>query len=343
MALVDERGRLFGRLNLIDAATLILLVGLLPVGYGAYLLFRPSAPRIDSVTQVPLSREELRIADGAMIAAKLKVRGTGFNPLLRAFVGDVPALAFVFENPNSADVVVGDIPAGTHDLILLDGVHEVARAAGAVTIQRTAGPLVRVIGRFIGLDPDKAKELRPGFKSPANVRGGFEVASIGGSRPAVSTIKMGSRAIDMPLPGVDELPAVLLIQCDAPGSICGVGGIPLTTEPPISITLPGGFDFVIDEMLPSTPPSRARLEVVFSGPNAAAIKVGDRDLSIDERAAVVRSVAGGRVMLDLGVDRARDGWRYRGRRLRMGAPFLFETDRYEIQGTIVSVDLTETR
>jgi hypothetical protein len=343
MTLVDERGRLFGKLNLIDAATLVIVIGLLPVGYAAYLLFRPSAPRIESVTQVPLSREEVRIADGAMIAAKLKVRGTGFNPLLRAFVGDVPALAFVFENPNSADVVVGDIPAGTHDLILLDGVHEVARAAGAVSIQRTAGPVVRVIGRFIGLDADKVKELRPGFKSPENVRGGFEVASIGGSRPAVSTLKMGSRTIDMPLPGVDELPAVLLIQCDVPGSNCAVGGIPLTTDAPISITLPGGFNFVIDEMLPSTPPSRARLEVAFSGPNAPAIKVGDRDLSIDERAAVVSAVAPGRVTLDLGVDRARDGWRYRGRRLRPGAPFLFETDRYEIQGTIMRVDVTEAR
>lgn len=343
MALIDDRGRLFGRLNLIDAAALVVLVGLLPVGYGAYLLFRPSSPRIESVTQVPLTREEVRIADGAMIEAKLKVRGSGFNPLLRARVGDTPALAFVFENPNSADVVVGDIPAGTHDLILVDGIHEVARAAGAVTIQRTLGPMLRVIGRFIGFDAEKVKALHAGFKSPADVRGAFEVVTITEPQPALSSVKVGSLTIDMPLPAASERPAVLLVRCDDPGSTCSVGGVPLMTGPPISISLPGGYSFVIDELLPSSPPQRARIDVAFTGANAATIRTGDRDQTLDERAAVVRSIGGGRVTLELGADRARDGWRYRGRRLRPGAPFLFETERYEIQGTILTLDITEAR
>ena len=343
MALVDDRGRLFGRLNLIDAATVIVLLGLLPVGYGAYLLFRPSQPRIDSVTPTPLTREELRIVNGATIKAKMKVRGTGFNPLLRAIVGDTPALAFVFENPNSADVVVGDIPPGTHDLILYDGVQEVARAAGAVTIQQAGGATVRAVGRLLGLDAAKAKELRPGFKSPSGDRGAFEVAAIGAARPAVTTVRMGSRSIDMPMPGVNEYPAVLVVQCDDPGSICSIGGVVLTAEPPIAVMLPGGFSFMIDELLPNTPPMRARVEVSFDGAQARSLAIGDRDVLIDERAAVVRAISGGRATFELGADRSRDGWGYRGQRLKSGAAFVFQTERYEAEGTIVSVEMTEDR
>lgn len=343
MALIDDRGRLFGRLNLIDAATVLVLAGLLPVGYGAYLLFRPSAPRIDSVTPTPLTREELRIADGATITAKLKVRGTGFNPLLRAFAGDTPALAFVFENPNSADVLIGDIPGGTHDLILYDGVQEVARARGAVTTDQTRGTSVRAIGRLVGVDAAALKQLQPGFKSPADLRGGFEVMAIGAPQPAVSTVRMGSRTIDVPLPGVSQHPAALLIHCDDLSGVCSIGGVSLSTEPPTPVLLAGGHNFIIDEILPATAPSRARVAVVFAGPAARAIKVGDRDLLIDERAAVVSAVGGQTVMLELGADRSRDGWSYRGRRLRPGAPFLLQTDRYEAEGTIVSASVEEAR
>ena len=343
MALIDNRGRLFGRINLIDAAVLIVLVGLLPVGYGAYLLFRPSAPRIESVTQVPLTRAELRIADGATIKAKLKVRGTGFNPLLRAQIGGVPALAFVFENDNSADVLVGDIPAGAHDLVLYDGVHEVARASGAVAIEQATGTIVRAVGRFIGLDEAKVKALRPGFKSAGEARGSFEVVALGEPRPAVSTLPMGSRQIDMPLPGMTEHPAVVLIRCDEPTASCSIGGVQLSAEPPIPVILSGGYSFHVDELLPMSPPTRAQVEVAVAGSPARAIKPGDRDVFIDERVAVVKAVNGGRVTLDLGADRSRDGWSYRGQRLRAGAPFLFQTAQYEVEGTIVSVAVAEAQ
>src|SRR5438093_862542 len=76
-----------------------------------------------------------RVTGGSTLTAKLKVRGTGLRPMLRAMIDDAPALAFVFEDPHSADVLVGEVPAGAHDLILFDGVQEVARTRRAVTIQ----------------------------------------------------------------------------------------------------------------------------------------------------------------------------------------------------------------
>ena len=137
MTVIDD-GRLFGRLNLVDATVVAFVLVLIPMAYGTYLLFQPAAPRIDSVSPSIISREERRIAVGGRLIAKFKVRGAGFTPLLRARIGDVEALGFVFENPNSADVLVGPVTPGSHDLVLWDGVQEVARAVNAVTVQPDA-------------------------------------------------------------------------------------------------------------------------------------------------------------------------------------------------------------
>ena len=74
MPLVDENGRVFGRLNLFDAALAAFVILLIPAAYGTYLLFRTAAPRIDSVTRVPVTPEERRVAGVSRLTAKLKVR-----------------------------------------------------------------------------------------------------------------------------------------------------------------------------------------------------------------------------------------------------------------------------
>ena len=45
VSVVDSQGRLFGRINLIDAAVLVLLVLLLPLAYAASLMFQPRHAR----------------------------------------------------------------------------------------------------------------------------------------------------------------------------------------------------------------------------------------------------------------------------------------------------------
>src|SRR6185295_13855340 len=49
MPMIDDRGRVLGRVNLIDAAFVLLLVAAVPVAYGAYLLFRDPTPRLTNV------------------------------------------------------------------------------------------------------------------------------------------------------------------------------------------------------------------------------------------------------------------------------------------------------
>ena len=112
------------------------------------------------------------------------------------------------------------------------------------------------------------------------------------------------------------------------------------------MALAGGFAYEIEEILPTTEPQKGRLQVRFTGPQAAAMKAGDRDMLLDSRAAVLtatmgRDSNGATVTLELGVDKSRDGWRYRGQLLRPGAPFRITTDRYEAAGLVVSVDVAD--
>src|SRR5919109_4319074 len=114
--LVDDRGRLFGRINLIDAAVGAFVVLLVPLGYSAFLLFRPARPAITSVEHAQITLIEERAAGGTHVEGKLKVHGTGLRPTLRAAIGSHEAVGFLFQTPRTADVLFGDLPVGTYDL-----------------------------------------------------------------------------------------------------------------------------------------------------------------------------------------------------------------------------------
>src|ERR1043165_8127067 len=100
MTVMDNRGRVFGRFNIVDLAALVMVFALPPIAYGASLLFQPPRARITEVGQVDITNAERRIvAGGSLLSAKLKIKGTNFNPMLRAYVDNSPALAFVYETP----------------------------------------------------------------------------------------------------------------------------------------------------------------------------------------------------------------------------------------------------
>jgi hypothetical protein len=342
MSAIDDQGRVFGRFNLVDAAAVAFIAVLIPIGYATYLLFRPATPAIESVTRVPITNEERRIAGNHLIA-KLKVKGSGFNPLLRARVGNAEALGFVFENPNSADVLVGLVPAGQHDLALYDGVQEVARARGAVEIQSTEGPWVRAVGWLMRLDDQQATQVVAGFAADPQAPNAFRVIAVGPLQPARA--RLGTRAIaaDLPVPGRRERSAEILVRCDWPANeACAITGVAVTalTDP---VTLPGGIEFLIEEVGPPAEPRRATLRVQLDGP-VPQMQVGDRDQLVGARAAEVMSAGGGSnpiVTLQLGVDESRDGWRYRGRLLTPGTPFSFGTGSYAAGGRVISLSVAD--
>jgi hypothetical protein len=149
------------RLNLFDAAIVVFLIMLVPIAYGTYLLFRAPRTVIASVRRVGITQEERRIG-GPNLIAKFKVQGSGLRPLLRASIDEQPAIGFVFENPNSADLLVGRVPPGVHDLILYDGVQEIARAPQSVLIQPAPMPRPATV-RLRAVSPSEVMALvKPG-------------------------------------------------------------------------------------------------------------------------------------------------------------------------------------
>jgi hypothetical protein len=334
VSVIDKDGRVLGRINIVDAGVLIFILLLIPVGYATFLLFRPERPSIESVTRVEIGNEERRVSSGAILTAKLKVKGTGFNPLLRARIDAVDAVGLVFENPNSMDVIVGVVPPGKHDLVLFDGVQEVARAREAVEIQAADGPSVRAFGWVTSLLPANAAALDVGFMSEANVPGAFRIVTIGPPRPARARVSIGTRATDLPLPGQLERAAEIVLRCDWPSArACTVGGESLRESPPVAVTLPGGIRFEIDA-IESADEATPAVAVLRLDRPVAGVKVGDRDANVNSSAAEIAAVAGATVTLKLGVHDSRDGWRYRGQPVMRGGPFTLRTDQYLLVGTI---------
>ena len=347
MTVIDDRGRLFGRINLVDGAVAAFALLLIPLAYGTFLLFRPAVPRIDSVSPSIITKEERRIAIGGRLTAKFKIRGTGFTPLLRARIGDAEALGLVFENPNSADLLVGPVPPGSHDLVLTDGVQEVARLPGAITVQSEVASYVRAVGWLTDLDLELVKALRLGLVFPESVPA-IEILALGPLRPGRTDVKLAGSNILRPADGLQERKAVLTIRCDpAWDDPCTLGERPENLQPPVVLSLPGPsryFHFVLEELLPPTPPREATIRVRLpGGALTAMVRAGDRDDFLDARAAVVTAIAhgqGGATMtLNVGLDESRGGWRYRSQRVKPGAPFVFATDQYELTGTIEAVTL----
>lgn len=336
MAWIDNDGRLLGRVNLFDAAIGGFALLLVPIAYGTFLLFRTPAPRIDAVTRVPITQEERRVAGSHRVTAKLKVRGSGFRPMLQASIGHTRALGFVFENPNSADVIVGAVPPGTHDLILSDGVQELARLPRSVTIESAAPALIAGLGVLLHMDQVVADALTPVAASAAAAPNA--IVALGDVRTEPT--------------GRKQRAAEILLQCDPDPDDegCTVGGVRVNAAPwpSVKITAPSGvpLSFALTEVLPASAPAPAvaRIRIAAAPEILAQVRTGDRDESLDARAAVVTGVTrrqNGASDLDvtvrLGVDESAEGLRYRGRPIKAGAPFWLTTARYVVTGTVLEV------
>lgn len=374
--LIDSEGRLFGRINLVDAVLGAFVLLLVPLAYATYLLFQLPAPTITSVEPAPLTITEERAAQGTPLGGKLKVRGSGLRPVLRATVGDTDAIAFIFENPTTADVLYGGLPAGRHDLVLYDGVQEVARAAGAVDIPETSSPVQARVGLAgLLLDvPADAAHLRAGAVFPSASDARVEIVALGDAEPATFDL---NRRVEVRAADRRHRPALLTVPCEASTQQpheCTTGGIVMA--PGATFAVPGmtqGQRFLVEEVVPATPPTTATLRLRVVGFNEVLdlLQVGDVDqprLSIDQRGATIRGIGprrggvdalsallalGGAAVLSApsasvssvdvtvtaGLDPSRAGWRYRGEAIRPGGPFAVTTPRYSVRGALLDIDV----
>jgi hypothetical protein len=355
---IDREGRIAGRINLVDALCLAFVAGLIPLAYVSWLLFQPARPVIHSVERSEITSAEEKIAAGLPIRLKVKVRGEHLTPMLRAYIGNVPAMGFTFETPSSGDVIIGEnVLPGTHDLILFDGLVEVARAPGAVSIVASLGVPIRAVGAFTLLDERTAKGLSVGKTFEIDGRRAAEILALGLAGPDRREMGHGTGSVQQTTTDTWGREAIVRTHCDPDPdpTRCRIGGTLLANDGPSVIVIPGSSPaqrMRVDGIVPDSAPAAAVARVRMSGSESLLrqIRAGDRDSrwpAIDDRRASVERVersgpAGTiEIVVRLGLDRASDGWRYHSQRLSAGSPFTLVSERYSALGTVTEVVIDE--
>src|SRR5436190_21904666 len=106
MTIVDERGRIYGRVNLLDAAVAVIVLVLIPLAYGSYLLFRSPPPKL-------LGVNPSRLYQGNEL--KVEIQGQDLRPFMRVSFNDVQARTFLISSPQLAFVDLPVLGPGSYD------------------------------------------------------------------------------------------------------------------------------------------------------------------------------------------------------------------------------------
>ena len=355
MALVDDRGRVAGRVNLVDALAALVIVLVIPMAYGAYLLFRTPQPKLTGIAPTTLYEgPNLRIGIG----------GKNLRPFMRVSFNSTQGRTFMIASTTNAAIDLPDLAPGTYDVVLYDSMEEVDRLKKALTILPLAPqPTVEmdVTGSFLylsAMDPVTPGQKFPPQGDPPSA----QVLSVGAPIPAGLRIRAGEVSLPVPLPGQVEIPAAVRVRCyvttTADGTLrCHYQGPtqPLLVAPESMLTLQGpkgwmAFQITEVHLAAQLPVARAVVALVVTDPIRAHMKVGDADVSPRAnaqgyRARIVsidgeRQAAGVRsaiVSLDVPVEQVPDGWSYKREPFKIGAPFSFETPLYVVRGTVLDV------
>lgn len=310
--MIDGRGRLFGKLNVIDALVLAVIVVLIPVAYGAYLLFRTPTPTISSVAPATLTQATLPAT-----SLVVTLRGENLRPYLRARVGTM-FVPFLIETPGVAELKIpGDIAPGTYDLALFDEAQQVAVKPGVLTVVPSQAEVrlstvrmeVQAVGKFVGLTKEAAASIgaKSIFKAKTEAGPTAEVLALKAPQPGTAMIRIAPGMLGTATLPELHVPAIIRLFCTVANTDCKVGETVVTKD--VTIALPGTGDrpvtFRIEQVFPAgmraSFPTVAVIRVRFVGePEIVDVmKPGDADLA-DVAAPSDRGVA---VLTQIGTDR----------------------------------------
>ena len=343
MAIVDERGRLFGRLNLFDAIVLVLILWLIPIAYGSYRLFRTPPPELTAVEPATI------VSSPDM---KIRVRGRNFVPYLRVSVGLSQGKTFKFNDTTDAEVDLLEIAPGVYDVILYDNSQERDRIPNGLTV--TASPLpetkLTAVGTFGNLTAAQAQEIKPGTRV-----GGFGVVTrVGKPRPQTQRVFVRPDMVEISVNEAQMVPAELALTCyvrsqQGQPECVGAGA----SVQPLSMfffDMPfGKVPFQMEQVRSAQPLVPVKVTVRFTAdPRVlSGMQPGDRDKgNVGNELAATATIdslgAGGGssrdVRLTVQAQQGADGWLYANNPLRLGSPFTLQNERYEVHGVIVGMD-----
>lgn len=374
MPLVDDRGRLFGRINLIDAFVGGLVIAAMPLAYAGYALFRQPQPSLTGVEPATLTPT----------TANVTVRGVNLRPFLRVSFGQHQGVTFSLSTPTTAEVKVPELPAGKYDLILYDVAREVSRLPNAVTVEAAPLPSAQanmlVAGSFVALDETSAAEVVKGAELTAMGGNVAKVLEVGAAGADARWVQVDEVQVEVPLDSSRQQPALLQARCTIADRRCQIGGIDIDRQHALSLFTKSGrpLRFVIDEGLADGPTVAAsvRLRVITQADATPGARAGDRDkgsLLLGNRLATLSEVSAPRrtsgdmmwhaavpgsaqgdwsltvpdggstfdATVNVVLDSTSQGYRYRGRPIRVGVPFVFETDRYVLRAMVMRVDVRD--
>jgi hypothetical protein len=347
MAIVDDRGRLFGRLNLLDAVLLVLLVGLVPLGYAAYALFREHPARITGIS--PSRTEQaphLRVA----------ITGENFRPYMRVSADNYQALDFVFKSTTEVEAPFADLPPGEYDIVLYDQAQERFRVPNALVVVPSALPPTEIVavGAFGNLDPAGAAKITAGLELPDVGR----VLAVGKPLPDLTQVFSSSALVGVPIPNAQRLPATVLFRCYVRAQQgrphCVVNDAPVAAPNLMMLPTPlGKTPFQVELVRSSHPLESVPIRVRVAGhPSVlSTIRSGDVDLggTTNELAAVARvagvsavqrlSESSGEIDIDVVVQlqRVNGIWLYDSLPLRAGSTIPLRTPRYDVRGLVTQI------
>lgn len=360
MAFVDDRGRVFGRVNLVDAVLMAVLLGLIPLAYGAYALFRTPPPTLRSVEPRTLQyAPNLRVT----------IHGENLRPYMRVSFNDQQGRSFLFASTTAAEVELGNLSPGTYDVVLYDYAQERARLPKALTIAPPPLPstVVILVGMLANLPEGIAGQVAKGM----SVGEYGETLSVGRPVPEVTRVNVGDGIVDIPVQNAFRVPITFRIGCRVQSTDgrpeCIGAGIALRQDAYLLLQTPlGAWPFQIDQIRSPRPlePVEAIVRVVGHAAALALVRPGDMDLGLtmnelaagarvlqvsaprhvsgaavtllsQSQALVADDLAALDVTLLLQAQKGAEGWRYSGDALRAGSPFLLRTRGYELRGSIV--------
>ena len=339
MSLVDDRGRVFGRYNLVDVAVAFVLLALIPLGYAAYALFRTPLPQLTVVE--PTTRQfekEFRVV----------VKGENLRPYMRVSLNDMQGRSFLFKSATSAEVVFGDIPPGTYDVVLYDNAQERSRLPKSFTLTPAALPPAQldVAGFLSSLTPAQVAAIKVGTRFSVMA----EVLAIGKPAPDRAEVVAGDKPVEIAIPKTQRLPALLRVNCDV---VSGPGGFGACVAgkflgPSVYLELPidtGHVPFLITEVRAPEKATDAEIRIKLTAdPAFPFIKAGDLDVGYSQnefsggaRVTSPPASSSGEMTLSVPAYPTSTGWRYAGQPLRVGANLIFVSARYQLTGLITSV------
>jgi hypothetical protein len=238
---LDDHGRLAGRFNLVDAAVAIVLLVLIPIAYGAFLLFRTPTPTIVSV--VPAT-----VLEGS--TQRLEVDGTNLRPFMRVSLNATPAKSFLVGSTKYAFVDLPDLKPGTYDVVLYDYMREIARLPRALTVAPFATDVqLDVTGVFKSAADAQGVNVKVGDKFPADGNAVAEVISVGATIPGELRLRVGNEVVRIASAGRD-LPATLRVQCH---SVRGPDGTARCMVPGVDAAVPVAPDALLSLPTPQGP------------------------------------------------------------------------------------------